>query len=165
MSDLDTARSNPEELLWDNLENVHAGLLGLEDSRAPMQPMAHHVDRAGRRLWFLTRRETDFYQELRSGSAAQFCVISKGQDFHASILGTISERQDPAMLEEIWNPVVSAWFTGKDDPELKMLAFELKSAAIWASTGGGLAFAWETAKANLTGGTPDLGVHNEIVFA
>lgn len=164
MSDLDTARSHPEDLLWDNLEAVHAGMLGVTNGGSAFQPMAHHTDRDGRRLWFITKRDTDLFQEAHTGAPAQFCVISKSQTFHASLLGTLTERHDPAMLEELWNPVVAAWFTGKDDPNLGMLVLDLATAAIWASAGT-LGFVWETAKANLTDSTPDLGVHNEIVFA
>jgi general stress protein 26 len=165
MSDLKAARENPEELLWDNLEAVTAGMLGVEGGPRHMQPMAHFADRENRRLWFLTRRETELYESLRSGAQAHFCLISKSQDFHACLDGEISERFDRERLDQIWGPIVSAWFDGKDDPQLKMLALDLKSAGIWASTGSALAFFWETAKANLDGDkTPDVGVHRELAF-
>ncbi|TPE52529.1 pyridoxamine 5'-phosphate oxidase family protein [Amaricoccus solimangrovi] len=165
MSDLKAAREHPEDLLWDNLKAAHAGMLGVEGGPRHMQPMAHFPDPDNRRLWFLTRRDTELYERLRSGAAAHFVLVSKSQDFHACLDGEISERFDRERLDEIWGPAVSAWFEGKDDPQLKMLALDLKSAGIWASTGSSLAFFWETAKANMQENTtPDVGVHRELAF-
>lgn len=165
MSNLKKAERDPEELLWDELKDVHAGLLGIVGSDQHLQPMAHYPDREGKRLWFLTKRETDLVQGLQPGDIAEFAIVSKKQDFHASMRGTLVEHRDQAKLDEIWNPVSGSWFDGKDDPGLVMLALELKDAAIWASTGSNVAFAWEIAKANMTDAKPDVGVRTEVVFA
>ena len=165
MSDLKAARLAPEALLWRELDAVHAGMLGIEGSGQHMQPMAHVTDQEGRRLWFLTKRESDLFRALGQRGTAHFTITAKGQDFHACMRGQLRERMDRGRLEAIWNPGVAAWFRDKDDPELRMLALELKDAAIWASTGSALAFAWETAKANLGDGEPDVGVHNAVIFA
>ncbi len=166
MSDLKMAQNDPEALLWRELGKVHAGMLGVEGSGQHLQPMAHHVDPEGRTLWFLTKRDTDLVQALHPDAKAHFAVIAKDQDFHACMSGPIGVRHDRAKLDEIWSPVSAAWFDGgKDDPDLVMLALDLRSAGIWASTGSTLAFAWQIAKANATGDTPDVGVHNVVEFA
>lgn len=164
MSDLKKAERDPQELLWDELDDVHAGLLGLIGSDQHLQPMAHHVDRGGKRLWFLTRRDSDLVGELTPGAKARFAIVSKKQDFHASIRGTLSERHDSGKLDDIWNRVAGSWFDGKDDPQLVMLAFDPIDAGLWASTGSSVAFAWEIAKANLSDAKPDVGVRSEVVF-
>ena len=166
MSDLEMARNDPEALLWRELEKLHAGMLGVEGSGQHLQPMAHHVDRGERCLWFLTKRDTDLVQALHPGARAHFAVISKAQDFHACLAGPLTVEGDRAKLDQIWNPVSGAWFQGgKDDPDLVMLALRPSSAAIWASTASTLAFAWEIAKANATDAMPDVGVRNEVEFA
>lgn len=165
MSDLEAAKSDPEALLWKELGKVHAGMLGVAGSGEHMQPMAHHADPEGNRLWFLTKSDTDLFQSVGADSMAHFCVISKPHDFHACLKGRISHHTDHSALEDLWNPMVAAWFDGKDDPKLRILVIDLQDAAIWASTGSTLAFAWETAKANLTGSMPDVGVRNDVVFA
>lgn len=165
MSDLKKAERDPEALLWDEMKDVHAGMLGFIGSDQHLQPMAHTADRDARCLWFLTKRESDLVKALRPGSDAQFIVISKSQDFHASVRGTLSEHHDAAKLDEIWNPVTAGWFDGKDDPSLVMLRLAPRDAAIWASTGSDIAFAWEIAKANLTDARPDVGVRKELTFA
>lgn len=165
MSDMKTAETSPAELLWEKLGEVHAGMLGIEGSGQHMQPMAHHLDREGRRLWFFTKRDTDLYQALTAGATAHFTIVSKAQDFHACMAGTLVERHDRAKLDELWNPNVAAWFDGPDDPDLKMLALELRDAALWSSTSSSLAYLWETAKANVSDARPNVGVHNVVNFA
>ncbi len=167
MSDLELARTDPEALLWKELDKLHAGMLGVEGSGQHLQPMAHHADRENRRLWFLTKRDTDLVQALHPGARAHFAIVAKAQDFHACMSGALSVQDDRERLDKIWSAVSAAWFEGgKEDPDLVMLALDLSSAAIWASTANTLAFAWEIAKANASSGTlPDVGVRNEVEFA
>jgi general stress protein 26 len=166
MSDLSLARKDPEALLWQELEKVHAGMLGIEGSGQHLQPMAHQIDRERNRLWFFTKRDTDLVQALRPGARAQFAIISKAQDFHACMTGTIREEMDRDFIERAWSPGVAAWYEGgKDDPQLVMVALDLEHARIWASTRNTLAYAWELAKANADESTtPHVGARSEVTF-
>jgi general stress protein 26 len=167
MCDLDLARNDPEALLWKELEAVHAGMLGIEGSGQHLQPMAQQVDKAGRRLWFFTKRDSDLVQALRPGAKAHFAIVSKAQDFHACLTGPIREQLDRAVLDAHWNAHIAAWFEGgKDDPNLTMLAMDLEHARLWASTRNTLAYAWEIAKANAREEeTPNVGVRADVPFA
>lgn len=166
MSDLDLARKNPETLLWRELDKVHAGLLWVEGSGQHPQPMAHHVDRDGRRLWFLTRRDSDLVRAMSPGCRAGFVVVSKAQDFHASLAGPLSISTDRAKLDDVWSAASAAWFEGgKDDASVTLLCLAPDDAAIWASTANSLAYAWEIARANVVDSTPDVGVRNAVAFA
>ena len=166
MSDLDLARDDPEALLWKELEQVHAGMLGIEGSGQHLQPMAHQVDKARRRLWFFTKRDTDLVEALKPGARAHFAIISKAHDFHACMTGPMREEADRSALDANWNAHVAAWFEGgKDDPLLTMLALDLEHARIWASTKSTLAYAWEIAKANARPqATPNVGVRADVSF-
>lgn len=166
MSDLDLARSDPEALLWKELSGVHAGMLGVEGSAQHLQPMAHRADRERHRLWFFTKRDTDLVQALAPGSRAHFTIISKAQDFHACLEGPLHEDMDKAALEKHWNPHIAAWFKGgKEDLELVMLALDIASARIWASTKNTLSYAWEITKANLNeDSVPHVGVRKDLTF-
>ena len=164
MADRKLARTDPKALLWKELGAVRAGMLGVVGSGQHMQPMAHHVDEAGGRIWFLTSRGTDLFRAVGPGSTAHFCVILKDQDVHACLSGPLTAEMDPARLDAMWTPFNAAWFEGRDDPDLAMLALTLKSAAIWASTDSTARFAYEIARANLTDEAPDVGVHNVVEF-
>lgn len=165
MTDLDRARTDPENLLWSELQDLHAGMLGIEGSGQHMQPMAYHVDREGRRLWFLTKRDTDLAQALSPGSKAHFVIMSKAQDFHACMAGPIEESEDRSVLDTLWSPAMASLFSaGKDDPSLMMIALQLNSAAIWASAPGTSHFTWDRPDAQSPDDVDVLGVQNHVDF-
>jgi general stress protein 26 len=87
MPDLKAARLAPEALLWRALDAVHAGMLGIEGSGQHIQPMANFTDQKGRRLWFLTKLESDLFQAVGQGCTAHFTITAKAQDFHACLRG------------------------------------------------------------------------------
>jgi general stress protein 26 len=163
MTDLQRARREPEGLLWAELEALHAGMLGIEGSGQHLQPMAHHVERPGRRLWFVTRRDTDLAAALHPGSTAHFAIISRAQDFHACMSGPIEENEDRTILDALWNPALGSLFAqGKDDPALMMIALQLTDAAIWASAEGTSHFDWDAVDG--TDEADALGVRNHVSF-
>ncbi|AXQ93805.1 pyridoxamine 5'-phosphate oxidase family protein [Cereibacter azotoformans] len=164
MADTKLAQTDPKAAFWKEVGKLRAGMLGIEGSGQHMQPMSHHCDETGGRIWFLTKRSTDLFKAVGPTSKAHFCIISPDQDFHACASGPVADEMDRAKLDEMWNPVVGAWFEGKDDPDLVMLSVRLQSAAIWASTGSAARFAYEIAKANVTDHDPDVGVHNVATF-
>ncbi len=166
MASLAEARENPKEQLYDEIDRIHAGMLGLENDRMHMQPMAPHLDRQAATIWFFTKTDTDLVDAIGQGARAHFCVVGKDHDYHACLVGRISVEKNPAKIDAYWNSIVEAWFDhGKHDPMLTMLALRLDDAAIWASTGSTLKFGWEIAKANFNPDEePHVGVRTHVVF-
>jgi general stress protein 26 len=163
MADISKTKSDPLQQLWDVLGDVHAGMLGVEDSGRHMQPMAPFIEKETNSIWFFTRTDSDLINAARTGNRAHFCVISKDHDYHACLAGAIDEVKSREHIDKYWSAPVAAWFEGgKDDPSLTMLQLKLDNVAIWASTNSTLKFGWEIAKANLTGKEPDLGYHTQI---
>jgi general stress protein 26 len=166
MTSLARARENPREQLFDEIDRIDAGMLGLERVRMHPQPMAAHLDRETNTIWFFTKTDTDLAEAIGDGERGIFCVVGKDHDYHASLAGRITVEKNPAKIDEYWNSVVEAWYDhGKDDPTLTMLALRLDDAAIWASTGNTLKFGWEIAKANFNADEePEVGVRAHVVF-
>ncbi|WP_426125866.1 pyridoxamine 5'-phosphate oxidase family protein [Pararhizobium sp. PWRC1-1] len=163
MADISKTKTDPLQQLWDVLDDVHAGMLGVEGSGQHMQPMAPFVEKESNSIWFFTRTDSDLIQAARTGDRAHFCVISKDHDYHACLAGAIDEVKSRDHIDKYWSAPVAAWFEGgKDDPSLTMLQLKLDDVAIWASTNSTLKFGWEIAKANLTGKEPELGYHTQI---
>jgi general stress protein 26 len=164
MADLEMARTDPEHQLFDEIDSVHAGMLGVEGG-VSMQPMAPELDRVSKTIWFFTKRSTDLARDVTPGARGTFCLVGKDHDYHACLSGPLEERMDPEIRDRFWNAVVEAWFDGgKDDPELTMLALKLDQGHIWASTDSTLKFGWQIAKANLTDSEPEVGVTRQITF-
>jgi general stress protein 26 len=165
MGHTDKTEKHPEKQLFEQLDHVHAGMLGIEGSHSHMQPMAHMKDKdGGPRLWFFTSRAGDLFREMGGGSHAHFCVISKGQDYHACLMGDLNESHDRGRIDEYWNDNAAAWWSSKDDPDIALLEFDLLDAAIWASTRNPIRYAWEIQTARKSGKEPDLGARAHVDF-
>lgn len=167
MTNINDFRKDPQHTLWEELDGVRAGMLGLVGSGDHMQPMTHFVDRAASKLYFITSDQTDLAKQAGVTSTAHYCVASTDQDFYACLSGVLKPITDKAKLDELWSKVVAAWFPdGKEDKHITLLEFSLGEAALWASTGNPLIFGLEIAKANLNKDkTPDVGEHRVVTFA
>ncbi len=165
MSHTRKTETEPEKQLWEQLDKVRAGMLGIEGSHSHMQPMAHQPDKDGQaRLWFFASRDSDLFRELGDGQHAHFCIIGKDQDYHACLMGSLHENRDQAKINEYWNDHVAAWWSSKNDPDIALLEFDLMDAAIWASTKNPLRYAWEVQQAKNSDKEPDLGARAHLDF-
>ena len=108
MVSLSEAREAPARQLWDEINAVHAGMLGLEGLHMHMQPMAPHADPKTNTIWFFTKKDADLVQSIKPGSRAHFCVVGKEHDYHACLSGVLEVREDKAKLDEYWNSVTAA---------------------------------------------------------
>ncbi|WP_316014057.1 pyridoxamine 5'-phosphate oxidase family protein [Roseobacter sp. HKCCA0434] len=166
MSDLDLARNDPRKQLFEQLDGHTAGMLGVSGSGQHMQPMSHFTDPSGGALFFFTSRQTDLFAAMGAGAEAHYTYVGEDHDYHACMRGRLSEETDPALKEKYWNSVVAAWLGEKDDPEVALLRFQLKDAAIWASTSSTVRFGWEILRSNVSDEhQPDVGVTNHVNFA
>ncbi len=166
MADLEKTELAPERQLWERLEQQRAGMLGVAGDAGHMQPMSHFVDEDLKTLYFVIARDAGLLRDIGQGAMAEYVVVGKEEDYHASLRGPIRQSGDRAKLDEIWNSLVSAWFEGgPEDPNVVLLEMPLRDAAIWASTDSGVEFALEIAKAHVTGDEPDVGVRTHIDFA
>lgn len=79
-----------------------------------------------------------------------------------SVAGHGVVLRDQAKIEELWNPMVAAWFPdGPHSPEVALLHVESDSAEYWDTPGGRVASALAFVKSRLTGTRPS--GHNETV--
>jgi general stress protein 26 len=164
MSDVKKTEEHPEEQLWKEMKHVHAGMLGIEGSHSHMQPMAQMPDRENAKLWFFTSKDSDLVREMGDGAPAHFCLIGKGQNYHACLMGHLHRNESRAKIEEYWNDMAAAWWSSKDDPNLQLLEFDLIDAAIWASTKNPIKFAWEIQTSKHSDKQPDLGARAHVEF-
>ncbi len=153
--------------LWDEIRKVRYGMLGLTGLRSGghFQPMTAFCEPETGEIWFFTLNQTDLARATVEPSDAMFVIQAKDQAFQACLGGRLQQRYDRARMDRYWNPVVAAWYPeGKDDPSLTLLRFAAHDAQVWISEGGPVRFAWEIAKANLTGKTPDVGESGSLSF-
>ena len=164
MADLSKICDDPKHQLFEQLEDVNAGMLGIQGSDLHMQPMAHQLDKASERIVFFTTRDAELTKALNGTEKAHFTIVSKDQDYHACMQGNLREDRLEELIEKHWSPVVEAWFDGKDDPDMTVLVFTPENAKLWASTDSAIRFGWEILRGKMGDHDPDLGVTTEIEF-
>jgi general stress protein 26 len=148
------------DIFWDRIGSVKAGMLAVEaDGR--MVPMTHNADADQNTLWFISAQGNDLVTAAETGPMpARYVVADGSHGLYAHLNGALSLSNDRAKLEALWNLVADSWFEGgKDDPDVRLLAFRLDGGEVWATTASGVVFLFQVAKARVTGAKPDGGTH------
>jgi general stress protein 26 len=106
-------------------------------------------------LWFLTRID-EKVEQLRSHPQAQV-VAQDEKDSWLSLSGRVEILNDRARVAELWQEPYRAWFPdGKDDPDLRVLAFRSERGEYWDQRGAQkVEYALKVARAYLTGDAPE----------
>lgn len=101
-------------------------------------------------LWFLVSKTSSPVADLASDAHANVALSSDSA--WVSLSGTATLVEDRQKVDELWNPVVEAWFPdGPDDPAVGLLKFTAASAEYWDSPGGKIATMFSFVKSKLTG--------------
>lgn len=150
------------ETAWSKITSERVGFLATKLDQA--QPMTAFTDADARRLYFFTSRSTDLCRDVvaEDGRDGAFLFAAKDQSLHAVIHGAMSISNDQAVIDALWGPVVAAWYNGRNDPELALIAFDCTEGQVWTSEGGPLKFVFEIAKSNLSSAKPDLGTRTHV---
>ncbi len=127
--------SKPQELeekFWKALESdrtVMLGLDGVEDGHS--RPMTAQAENRQSPIWFFTSSDNGLVKHLAQGRRAIASFAAKDHDLFASINGSLHVDNDRAVIDRLWNPFVAAWYTGKDDPKLRLLRLDAENAEVW----------------------------------
>ena len=73
-----------------------------------------------------------------------------------ALTGEATVVEDSARAHAMWNPLHKAWFTGPDDPTLRLIRIDVHEAEYWDTPGGKIASFLQLAKAAITGNREDM---------
>lgn len=129
-----------EEKFWKALASdrtVMLGIDGVEDGHS--RPMTAMAENEKGPIWFFTSKDNGIVKNLARNRRAVAAFTAKGHDLFASIHGNLAVDTDRAVIDRLWNPFISAWFEGKDDPKLVLLRFDPEHAEVWLNESSMLA--------------------------
>lgn len=134
----------PQELkkkLWKALKSDRTLMLGVDGAEdGHSRPLTALIEgEEGGPVWFFIGKPNAVVDHLAQNRRAIVAFSSKGHDLFASIQGQLSISHDRAVVDRLWNPFISAWFEGKDDPKLVLLRLDPEKAEIWADASSLLA--------------------------
>jgi len=114
-------------------------------------------------LWFFTSTDTHKTDEIEKDARVNVSYASPASNTYVSVSGTASLVSDKEKIEELWNPILKAWFPkGLDDPTLILLKVSVEQAEYWDSTSSTVVQVGGFVKALVTGERADGGDHGRV---
>lgn len=137
-----------------------------QDGTLRSRPMGtQEMDENGA-LWFFTSADSPKVDEVERDRNVNITYVKPDDHRWVSISGTASLMRDRAKIEELWSPLLKAWFPkGLDDPDLALLKINVLEAEYWDSNNGVAVYAFNLAKSILTGNQPKTGDHAKLDLA
>ncbi|MEG2032223.1 MAG: pyridoxamine 5'-phosphate oxidase family protein [Janthinobacterium sp.] len=148
------------------IKNVKFGMFTTSNDTRTLtsRPLTQQqIDEQGQ-MWFFVSDEAAYTRDLLNNPQVNVSFADTGDSLYVSVCGHAELLKDRAKAEELWSPLVKAWFPGGlDDPTLSLIKVTIQSAEYWDSSASKMMQFFEMAKAALTGDTPkDMGEHGRI---
>ncbi len=161
---MEDKRQESIEKVNDLIKDVEIAMLttmdgGILRSR-PMQTQEAEFDGD---LWFFTSTDTHKTDEIEKDNRVNVSYASPAANTYVSVSGTASLVNDKEKIEELWNPILKAWFPkGLDDPTLILLKVSIEQAEYWDSSSSTIVKVVGFVKALVTGERADGGDHGRV---
>jgi len=134
-----------------------------QDGTLRSRPMATQQQEFDGQLWFFTGKSSHKVVEIGGDCHVNLSYADPSDNRYVSISGTGRIVTDKQKIEELWNPVLKAWFPrGLEDPDLALLNVTPTQAEYWDSPGSGVVHAIGFVKAVLTGQRANPGDHAKL---
>jgi general stress protein 26 len=165
---MNQAANDPLKDLREKIKDVKFGMFTTlnPEGRVTSRPMtSQQLDDAGN-VWFFTSDESDFVRHLSTHPQVNVSFADPEDSLYVSIAGHAELTRDRAKIDELWSPLVSAWFDGgKEDPHLALVKVHVDTAEYWDTHSSKMTQLYALAKSALTGKAPrDLGEHKKITL-
>jgi len=156
--------ARPIDRVWDIIEKVGVAMLTTRFAGGlRARPLEARPDRAAGLIWFLTDMRSGKDEEVATSPDVGLVFIDAGDKAYLSITGGAEILRDTAQAAKIWESTDQVWWPGgPDDPTLRRLRVEPKTAELWDGPSSAAVAAFEFAKARLTGTRPNLGENRKI---
>ncbi len=157
-------REESIEKLKGLIEDIDFGMLTTMDGgKLRSRPMSTQEVQADGDLWFFTSDKTHKVDEIEADNRVNVAYSKPDDNVYVSVSGTAAIVKDRAKIEELWSPVLKAWFPeGLDDPSLCLLKVSVEEAEYWDSPNSKLVQIAGFVKALVTGQAAKGGENEKI---
>jgi len=106
------------------------------DDGASCRPMSTQKVCDEGNIWFFSNADSDKNKEIEQNNNVQLFYSHPGKDSFMIVNGEAEIIFDRDMIDELWSPVLKAWFPGgKDDPNISIVKVKPSSAYYWDTDG------------------------------
>ncbi|MEJ7698357.1 MAG: pyridoxamine 5'-phosphate oxidase family protein [Pyrinomonadaceae bacterium] len=157
-------REEAIEKLRSLIKNINTAMLTTIDGGVlRSRPMQTQETETGGDLWFFTSSETHKAEEIEKDNRVNLAYASPNDNSYVSVSGRAELVKDRAKMEELWNPILKAWFPkGLDDPNITLLKVSVEAAEYWDSASSTIVQVAGFIKALVTGTRADGGENEKI---
>ena len=107
------------------------------DGSLRSRPMATQKTKFDGTLWFFTEINSGKVGEIEGERHVNLAYADTGNQKYVSVSGLASVVQDRSKAEQLWSPLLKAWFPqGIEDPTLALLKVDVREAEYWDSPHG-----------------------------
>jgi general stress protein 26 len=149
------------------IENIHICMLNTlgADGTIDSRPMGLNAQNFDGMLWFLTRRESGKVAEIADDAHVTVVFSEPETSKYISMKGRARVSQDRAKIEELWGPMMNAWFPeGKEDPSIAVLSVEVSEANYWEASSSKIVVGIKYLAAAVTHGKVSVGESGKVTF-
>lgn len=116
-------------------------------------------------LWFFTSDNSHKVDEINADNRVNVAYAKPEDNTYVSVSGRAEISKDRAKIEELWSPVLKAWFPeGLEDPTLCLLKVSVEEAEYWEASSSTLVQLFGFVKAMATGQEADYGENKKVTF-
>lgn len=146
------------------LEGIDFCMLTTIDSgQLRSRPMSTQQAEFDGDVWFFTSDESHKIEEIEKDNRVCLAYAKPDSDTYVSVSGRAEITRDRAKMEELWSPILKAWFPGGlDDPHLCLMKVSAEHAEYWDSPSGKLVQLFGFVKALATGQEAEWGENKKI---
>jgi general stress protein 26 len=150
--------------VWDIVEQTGVGMLttrfrgGLRS-----RPVEPRLDRDAGLIRIVTDVRGLKDDEIEMSPDVSLVVMSTREKAYLSISARAQVTRDPAVAHDIWHKNDDLWWSGPDDPNVRVIVLTPSLAELWDGPSSSAVTAFEIAKAKITGDKPNLGENRKKV--
>jgi len=135
----------------------------LDQRPIPTRPMTlKEVDEEGR-MWFISSKKSDKNFQLQKDAALQLTFMNTSKSEYLSVYGKASIYTDQKHIDEHWSIMANAWFDGKEDDDISIIAVKASDIKYWDTKHGKIVDMATMAYSAITGDrSVDAGVSGKL---
>ena len=114
-------------------------------------------------IWFFTSDHTKSAVKAKEDEKVCLNYAHPGKSTYLTVQGTSHLVKDKKKMEELWTPVLKAWFpNGLEEQDIALLKVTPEQAHYWDTDASKLVVLFSMMKSAITGTTGDTGNHGEL---
>lgn len=147
------------------IEKAKIGMLTTmtADGKHHSRPMGLQATEFDGDLWFFSYENSNKVTDIRTNPEVNVSFSNQGANAWVSISGQAEIVHDRAKAEELWNPLLKAWFPdGLETEGLTLIKVHAESAEYWNAPNAKVIQLFGMAKAAVTGKPPKAGDNKTV---